>query len=144
MFFRIYIFSILSCFLLLLTPLWGVSYVILFWLLIILIRMHFYYKKWKKQQATHYSKTLSFCIKSLKRQKQNFRIINLLLKEEALKNYFKRLSIVLDDINVKIISNYDDGIYLSHTHEVIKNDHRYNPSYSGYSFNIHNKSNNDH
>lgn len=144
MFFRIYIFSILGCLLLLLTPLWGISYVILFWLLIILIRMHFYYKKWKKQQAIQCSKTLSFCIKSIKRQKQNFRIINLLLKKEALKNYFKKLSIFLDDINVKTINNCNGEIYLARTHEAIKNDHRYNPSYSGYSFNIHHKSNNDH
>jgi hypothetical protein len=106
--------------------------------------MHFCYKKWKKQQAIYYSKTLSFCIKSMKRQKQNFRIINILLKKEAMKNYFKRLSILLDDINVKIISNCDGEIYLPHTHEVIKNDHRYSPSCSGYSFNIHHKSNNDH
>jgi predicted tellurium resistance membrane protein TerC len=134
MFFRFYILSILSCLVMLFTPLWGVSYVILFWILIILIRMHFYYKKWKKQQARHYSKTLSFCIKSMNRQKQNFRIINRLLKNEILKNFFKRASILFDDINVKVTSKHVEDLPKTTDH---LNKHVHSPVYSHLSSNIY-------
>ncbi len=139
MFFRFYILGILGATFFLFTSVWAVSFVILMWFLLILIRMPSYYQDFKKKQFMLCSKSLSFFIKSMRRQKLNFRIINFLIRQEYVKIFFKKLSILLDDINVKRCRNFEHSVSISDDN-TMNQDHYYNPSYSGYSFNIHNKS----
>ena len=139
MFFRFYILGILITIFFLFTSVWAVSFMLLMWFLLILFKALFNYKKFKRERAIFYSHTLSFCIKSMKKQKQNFKIINFVIRQKSIQVIFKKLSILLDDINVKKSSNFTNNVSIS-DHKVVNKDHYYSPSYSGYSFNIHNKS----
>lgn len=118
MFFRFYILIILSCLSLLPTTLWFGATVIIIWLLFIAITSISRYKQWKSGQKLLFPKTLSFCIKSMKRQKQNFKIIAFLIRNESLQKHLKKLSILMDDINVKATSNFDHNIsYVESDHQ---------------------------
>ena len=118
MFFRFYILGILMTILFLFTSVWAVSFVLLMWLILMLFKALFNYKKFKRERSICYSNTLSFCIKSMKKQKQNFRIINFVIRQKSIQVIFKKLSILLDDINVKKSSNFTNNVFIS-DHKVI-------------------------
>jgi hypothetical protein len=138
MFFRFYILGILSCLLVLPTSLWSGGALILAWLISIPVKGISRYKNWKEHQGIFYPKSLPFCLKSMKRQKQNFRIINKLLRIEYSRIYFKRLSILLDDINVKFSNccykdsfKYNDYYLSPFIHSSAYDDCPENKYYSG-------------
>lgn len=134
MFFRFYILALLCSLAVLLTSVWVVATMILFWLISIPIKGISRYKRWKEHQAILYPKTLSFCIKSMRRQKQNFKVIEFLIRNKKLQNFFKKVSILMDDINIKITSKYAEDMTKTSDHF---NPHIYNPIYSHMSCNIH-------
>ena len=141
MFFRIYILTIICGLGLLFTDLWFAGALILIWFISIPIRGISFYKKWKKNLEVE-SKSLSFGFKSLEKQKTNFRLINSVCGElTTFKMLLKKLSLLLDDINIK--RGGTSHQHYSHTNTVDQmrdDDYRYNSCYSGYSFNIHHRS----
>jgi hypothetical protein len=142
MFFRFYISTTICSLAVLPTSVWVVGAVILLWLISIPIKGISRYRKWKKHQAILYPNTLSFCIKSMRRQKQNFKVIEFLIRNKNLQKRFKKLSILLDDINIKVTSGYVED--LPKTYHSRMNDIYYSPSYSHYSCNIHHRSDRNH
>lgn len=135
MFFRFYILINLFCLLLLSTALWFGAIIIISWLLFIAIISISRYKEWKNSQKKHHSKTLSFCIKSMRRQKQNFKVIEFLIRNQKLQNFFKKVSILMDDINVKVTQGNE-------TFDLIKpkadtDEYIYTPTYRHYGANIY-------
>lgn len=115
MFFRFYILGTLGTIFFLFTSVWAVSFVMFMWFLLILVKAPFNYKKFKRERVICYPRTLSFCIKSMKRQKQNFKIISFLIRNESIQKPLKKLSILMDDINVKSTSHFDNSISSSHS-----------------------------
>lgn len=93
-----------------------VAAMILLWLISIPIKGISRYKRWKEHQAILYPKTLSFCIKSMRRQKQNFKVIEFLIRNKKLQNFFKKVSILMDDINIKITSKYAEDMTKTSDH----------------------------
>lgn len=108
MFFRFYILIILGSLSVLPTSLWFGGILILIWFISMPISGVSYYKRWKAHHSILNIKSLSYCIKSIKRQKQNFKILNIILRKKILIQFFKKLSILLDDINVKASHKYID------------------------------------
>lgn len=115
MFFRFYVLALICSLAVLLTSVWVVAAMILLWLISVPIKGISRYRRWKEHQAILYPKTLSFCIKSMRRQKQNFKVIEFLIRNESLQMLFKKLSILMDDINVKSTSNFDHNISSGHS-----------------------------
>lgn len=116
MFFRFYILGILGCLLVLPTSVWLGGALILVWLISIPVKGIFRYKNWKEQRRIFYPQSLSFCLKSMKMQKQNFRIINKIFRRKNLRIYFKKILILLDDINVKFSNCCYEDSFKYNTH----------------------------
>ena len=133
MFFRFYILAIICSLAVLPTSVWVVGAMILLWLISIPIKGISRYRKWKKHHALN-PKTLSFCIKSMRRQTQNFKVIEFLIRNKNLQKRFKKLSILLDDINIKVTSKYVEDLPKTSDH---LNAHIHNPIYSHMSCNVH-------
>lgn len=140
--FRIYILLILASVLLLLNNLLALGSLILFWLLFIApIKSILQYKKWKHSQA-HVEKSLSFGIKSMKIQKQNFKSINFLFsKIPFLETLFKKISILIDDIHIKYTSDGVGNTYADNSILENKDDIIFDPSYSSCACNVHYRDN---
>lgn len=105
MFFRIYIMIIIMLTSLLFTDVYFVSLLLLLWFCSIPMRRNSYFKNKRNTMPLHrYS--LSCGMKSMKRQKSNFKIINKLCSwSPRLNQFFKRLSVALDDRHVKVVQS---------------------------------------
>lgn len=136
MFFRFYILGLLVSLYFVLTSSSIIAFIIFFWFLLTMARMFFYYRSWRKKQALICEyKTLSFCIKSMRRQKHNFKIITFLIRNKALQTLLKKFSILLDDININKKHELTDDFPLYN--KVDSNSHVHSPVYSHMSCNLY-------
>lgn len=119
------------------------------------------HSKWKKSQA-HIEKSLSFGIKSMKRQKQNFKAINFVFaKVPLVQKLLKKASILLDDMHVRYgytgitqssrINSIDSSSHgftdttpFSSSMKDYTMDYTTNPAFRDLSYNIHHDSTRKH
>ncbi len=103
MIFRIILLTISLSIMSLFSEYYSLGMIGLFWILcIVLPTTLIRHKQWKKILGNIEHKSLSFGIKSIKIQKQNFRMIDWAFsKYKHLAKFLKQISILFDDIHVK-------------------------------------------
>ena len=145
MFFRIYTLMFAFGLSLLFTALWFMGTLIVIGLTLLTIRGESYYTQRNRTLATC-AKSLSYGIQSIKTQKSNFHIINALFKNSArLKLFLKKISILLDDSNIRVTSGHCHKASVSRSHNVTQHQDYENYGvdirHSIYSDNIYNPEN---
>ncbi len=116
MFFRVWILGVIICLGSLFTLCWPIGCFILLLLFAMPVSCKTSYER-QKQASGLSSNSLSYGIKSMKKQKRNFLIINMVFSNTKLLNdFFKKLSLSLDDIYIKTTGNVQNiSCYDSHS-----------------------------
>lgn len=138
MFFRVYMLIAVASFITFLTTFCTMSAMGILFTVVWLFEYTSKYNKWRKAQMGT-EKSLSFGIKSMRRQKQNFKLIIVIFaRYPDLQKFFKRASIIFDDMHIKIkYGNKVDSIQPPISGS--EDDYRYHPLYKSSSSNIYHR-----